>query len=89
MSGNVWEWVQDWYNRNYYRNSPSKNPKGFSVSLFRVLPLPRALGEGDSVRVDRGGSWNDNADYLRSAIRGSISPDSRLNVLGFRLAKTR
>jgi formylglycine-generating enzyme required for sulfatase activity len=44
--------------------------------------------EGGSNRVNRGGSWNNNASNLRSANRNNNSPDNRNNNLGFRLAST-
>ncbi|MBM4100415.1 MAG: formylglycine-generating enzyme family protein, partial [Planctomycetes bacterium] len=37
MSGNVWEWVNDWYGDNYYSTSPSVNPQGPSSGPYRVL----------------------------------------------------
>jgi serine/threonine-protein kinase len=37
MLGNVWEWVNDWDDPNYYQNSPSQDPPGAASGQFRVL----------------------------------------------------
>ncbi len=47
---------------------------------------PRGPSSG-SFRVDRGGSWSDNAQYCRAAYRSNVSPGDRSSALGFRLAR--
>ncbi len=72
MHGNVWEWVQDTYHENY-----TDAPKDGSVW--------ESSGHG---RVNRGGAWNREAKFCRSAYRGWLNPGRRLNNVGFRLVRS-
>ncbi len=74
MSGNVWEWVQDPYDKDYYAHSPRNNPQG------------PATGKG---RVMRGGSWYNPPQGLRATHRNWTHAFKRYTSLGFRLALTK
>jgi len=73
MIGNVWEWVDDWYDKNYYRESHVSNPKG-----------PRRGME----RVYRGADFGSSESHCRNSIRNFNKPGYRAINLGFRLART-
>jgi len=75
MSGNVWEWVNDWWSSNYYSTSPSVNPQGPSSGSYRVL---------------RGGLWSVNSDYCRASDRDQFAPEfsSSGGLVGFRVVRT-
>ena len=81
MHGNVWEWVQDWYDIDYYKHSPRVDPVGPTSS-----PIPERGVHG---RVMRGGSISDPVIYLRSASRRASEPDERDYSTGVRLLKMR
>ena len=70
MSGNVWEWVSGWYDKDYYRNSPKNDPPGSSIGTSKLY---------------RGGSWNDIAGDARATYRGRDVPALRVDEFGFRL----
>ena len=69
MAGNVFEWCQDWNDKDYYNNSPAKNPLGPSTGSFRVV---------------RGGSWGFGAGGQRVAYRQRDAPLVRSEGYGFR-----
>jgi len=71
MSGNVWEWVNDWYQSDYYDSPPYSNPPGPASGTNKVL---------------RGGSFYNSWNRVRAAYRDYFSPDSRYEGFGFRCA---
>ena len=71
MAGNVWEWVNDWYDSRYYNGSPASNPLGSITGMYKVL---------------RGGGWALDNGALRVACRGNLQSNNRYAHVGFRCA---
>jgi formylglycine-generating enzyme required for sulfatase activity len=72
MSGNVWEWVSDWYDEGYYANMLERDPQGPAEGTEKVV---------------KGGCYDSLADGVRVTERMGLAPNYCDAYTGFRIAK--
>ena len=70
--GNVAEWVADWYDQDYYKTAPDRNPLGPEIGTQKAF---------------RGGGWMDSTTTMRVAMRNGTDPNTKINWMGFRCAR--
>ncbi|MCX6612686.1 MAG: SUMF1/EgtB/PvdO family nonheme iron enzyme, partial [Acidobacteria bacterium] len=72
MLGNVMEWTGDWFERDYYANSPTVNPTG---------------GKTGEMKISRGGNYESQGMNIATNWRFADKPDFKAPVLGFRVVR--
>lgn len=72
MTGNVEEWCNDWYSKDYFSKRDVTNPQGANGGISKVV---------------RGGSWRSEANEVSVTRRAAYLPDEKSISLGFRLAE--
>jgi formylglycine-generating enzyme required for sulfatase activity len=71
IHGNMWQWCSDWYDKDYYSaKTNDRDPQGPGFGALRVL---------------RGGGWNFDPQFCRSAVRLRFDPGLRYFYIGFRV----
>jgi formylglycine-generating enzyme required for sulfatase activity len=71
LAGNVWEWVSDWFDAEFFTEDIFTNPIGPDAGEAKVV---------------RGGSWFDTGNFMATTIRFPSSPDNADKTIGFRCA---
>lgn len=72
LAGNAREWVQDWYDADYYKHAPERNPQGPEKGIVRSI---------------RGGSWHSPMSDIRASARGRGGFALQTHGTGFRCAR--